>query len=247
MAYHSKTTTSRQPLIPIFTLNYDWTFEKLAVEQMNRYHLVDGFDLLGGSWDASRFENAAPMADKITIVLSKLHGSTNWLGGVKSMGSFPTDREESDPQMPPYGFGMIYPAYDHEKWFGKEHWSSISGAGGMFQSWVEREPYRTLYALLRDTLEDAQLLIVIGYSFHDKEVNQHVLGWVNADEARKVLVVDPGIERYIKRDDAKHWEPPFEALKSSESDTHWSRFVWLQGRFGDTSTSKKLIEVIRAA
>jgi hypothetical protein len=31
--------SGHQPIVPIFTLNYDWTFEKLAIENADRYHL----------------------------------------------------------------------------------------------------------------------------------------------------------------------------------------------------------------
>jgi hypothetical protein len=82
--------SSLQPIVPIFTLNYDWTFEKLAIERTTRYELVDGFELLGGEWDAHRFVSAQPTPGKVTMALFKLHGSTSWLlgGTVKSMGSF---------------------------------------------------------------------------------------------------------------------------------------------------------------
>src|SRR6478672_10206557 len=64
----------KQATVPIFTLNFDWTFEKLAVEASNRYHLADGFELLGGAWDASRLEILKPVRGKINIALFKLHG-----------------------------------------------------------------------------------------------------------------------------------------------------------------------------
>src|SRR5205085_823565 len=59
--------SSLQPVVPIFTLNYDWTFEKLAVEQMKRYHVVDGFELLGGTWDARRFSELKPQSPERPI------------------------------------------------------------------------------------------------------------------------------------------------------------------------------------
>src|SRR6266851_6975200 len=57
-----KSLSGRQAVIPIFTLNYDWTFEKLAIEGTARYRLIDGFELLGGAWDAGRFADIKPEA-----------------------------------------------------------------------------------------------------------------------------------------------------------------------------------------
>lgn len=34
--------SGHRPVVPIFTLNYDWTSEKLAIEDPQRYHLTDG-------------------------------------------------------------------------------------------------------------------------------------------------------------------------------------------------------------
>lgn len=111
-----KCLSARQAVIPVFTLNYDWAFEKLAVECMSRYHLIDGFDLLGGPWDAGRFSKIKAAAGKMNIALFKLHGSTNWLPGgpVKSMGSFTPDTESQNEGYPPHQFEMIYPGHAHE-------------------------------------------------------------------------------------------------------------------------------------
>ena len=240
--------SSHQPVVPIFTLNYDWSFEKLAIEEMKRYQLVDGFELLGGTWDASRFANVVPASHKTNIVLFKLHGSTNWLPGgpVKSMGSFPPDLE-SDDGMPPHQFEMVYPGHAHEKWFGKEAWGPLSGPNGMFGSWDEREPYQTLYAQLHQIFRRAQLIVVIGYAFHDQRVNREIVEAVKANDGRMVLVVDPGIERYVKQSNSTHWDPPFEWMKLSEPNCPWSRFIWLQGCFGDKSATTAIVDAIRSA
>ena len=88
--------SGQQPVVPIFTLNYDWTFEKLAIENPQRYHLTDGFEVLGGNWDAERFATMRPSRKKINLALFKLHGSTCWLGGMKSMGRFEERTETMD-------------------------------------------------------------------------------------------------------------------------------------------------------
>jgi hypothetical protein len=241
------TVSSLQPVVPIFTLNYDWTFEKLVIEKMERYELVDGFELLGGTWDARRFNKLKPVADKINIALFKLHGSTNWLGGgpTKSLGHFPSDDHHHYSQYPPYGFEMVYPGHEHEKWFGKEDWHDINPLVG--DSWDKREPYETLHNYLNQVTGNARLIVVVGYSFHDKRVNAQVAEVVNGNERTQVLVVDPGSERYVKATDSKHWTPPFDWLQFDRFgfECRWSQFVWLQGRFGERRTTKGIVDAVR--
>jgi hypothetical protein len=128
---------SRQGIAPIFTLNYDWTFEKLAIELNSHYHLADGFELLGGDWGAARLSNIKPVRGKTNIALYKLHGSTNWLPGgpVKSMGSFQAERESGDNGYPPHQFEVIYPGHAHEHWFGDEYWGKLNEADGVREPW----------------------------------------------------------------------------------------------------------------
>ncbi|HEX2254472.1 MAG TPA: hypothetical protein VHQ65_14480 [Thermoanaerobaculia bacterium] len=155
-------TSVHQPVVPVFTLNYDWTFEKLAIERMAEYQLSDGFELLGGTWVSGRLTQLKPVSGKTNIALCKLHGSTNWLAGgpVKSLGSFPSLTTQ-DPDFPPHQFDMVYPGHVHEKWFGKESWRPIHGPDVMFGPWIEQEPYSTLYELLGSVLRSAHLLVSV--------------------------------------------------------------------------------------
>lgn len=115
----------QQPVVSIFTLNYDWSFEKLAIENAHRYQLTDGFELLGGTWDGERFTKLRPSRKKINLALFKLHGSTCWLGGIKSMGRFEArrDGDSADDGYPQQQFDMVYPGHAHEMSLGKEYWT----------------------------------------------------------------------------------------------------------------------------
>lgn len=240
--------STRQPVVPIFTLNYDWTFEKLAIERTNQYQLIDGFELLGGRWDADRFSKMEPEAGKINIALFKLHGSTNWLPGgpVKSMGSFPAERESGDDSLPPHLFEMVYPGHAHELWLGKESWGHLNGSDGMFEPWNESDPYKTLHAHLHDLSRRVDLIVVIGYAFHDERVNSEIVEAVNTNDQTRVLVVDPGIERHVKASGTTHQEAPFQSLAFGPSQCNWSRFDWLMGRFGDNRVTTQLVRAISA-
>jgi hypothetical protein len=243
-----KSLSGRQAVIPIFTLNYDWTFEKLAIEETARYRLIDGFELLGGAWDSGRFADIKPEAGKTNIALFKLHGSTNWLPGgpVKSMGSFAPDTESGNDGYPPHQFEMIYPGHAHESWFGDEYWGRLNDSAGPVEPWAEREPYKTLHAHLHDLMRQAELIVVIGYAFHDKLVNSELAAALDANERARVLVVDPGITRYVKRQGTTHQDAPFEFLKLGPLECNWSRFIWLAGKFGDKRVAAQLVRAITA-
>jgi hypothetical protein len=241
-----KFVAERQPSVPVFTLNYDWTFEKLAIENMDRYHLMDGFDLMGGTWDASRFAGRT-MRRKVNVRLFKLHGSTSWLPGgpVKSLGSF----DESDPEtgdgFPPYQFEMIYPGYTHEMWLGKEAWQRLADSSGTFGPRIDGDLYSLLQAYLARAARTAAVIVVIGYAFHDRRVNAAPFEGLRANKRRRMLVIDPGIERYVRRTDTTHYEPPFEWLKFSLEDIPWSRVTWGQACFGEPETTTALLNNLR--
>jgi hypothetical protein len=233
----------QQPVVPIFTLNYDWTFEKLAVENARRYHLTDGFELLGGTWDAERFAKVRPSRKKINLALFKLHGSTCWLGGMKSMGRFEARSAEDDEDgYATRPFDMVYPGHAHEMSFGKEYWDRASDPRGTQWPWREQDPYKTLYAHLHQMTRRAKVIVVIGYAFHDKLVNQEI---TKASRHAKIIVVDPGIERYDKGTDTTRTDPPFQWLKYNADGTPWSRFYFLDEKFGPPNTTQMLLKGIR--
>ena len=213
---------------------------------MNRYQLIDGFELLGGQWDANRFSETEPATGKLNIALFKLHGSTNWLPGgpVKSMGRFQPEVEFEDDSFPPHQFEMVYPGHGQETWFGKESWQHLNDPRGMFNPWSEREPYATLHAHFHKVAQRAGFIVVIGYAFHDDRVNLELVEAVNANNRPRVLVVDPGI----------HQLAPFHSLTfgplflgGRKVETDWSRFDWLRGNFGDKRITRKMIDAICSA
>ena len=234
---------TRQSVIPIFTLNYDWTFEKLAIENMKSYHLIDGFDLMGGTWDPSRFE-ASLVRRKINLKLFKLHGSTNWLPGgpLKSLGAFCTNDTDGSDGFPSYQFDMIYPGHAYEMWLGKEAWQRLSDTSGIFGPRIEDEPYQTLQRHLHQAARRAAVIVVIGYAFHDTRVNAAIFGALAANKRRRLLVVDPGVERYVRRTNTTHQEPPFEWLKYTLQDVPWSRVKWVEAKFGEPMVTSALLK-----
>jgi hypothetical protein len=226
----------KQQIAPIFTLNYDWTFEKLAIEQKQRYHLVDGFELLGGTWSSRRLSRIDVRPGKTTIALFKLHGSTNWLPGLtKSLGRFEPSEDDASGR----ALTMVYPAHRHEREFGDEYWSQAAPDDS--PSWMNREPYETLYREFARWTKRARLIVIIGYAFGDKHVNEKIAAAMNAPRGPKVLVIDPGRDG---AQDSDYWAPPFGALKFSELDWKWSQVHWLRGCFGAQGVTESLANAI---
>lgn len=224
--------SKRQSRVPIFTLNYDWTFERLAVERPKRYNLIDGFELLGGIWNPQCF-SASPAAGKITISLCKLHGSTTWIGDgpIKSLANFATSGKKDGAR-----FVMIPAGHAYEISMGDEYWRQPQPDDAVLPL-LTAEPFKTLQAMFRKALRSANTLIVIGYAFHDRHINHQMEQALSANRDLRLFVVDPG---------TRYGQAPFECLKSSGFETDWSRFHWLQLRF-DQDTTAEVVKALSAA
>jgi hypothetical protein len=74
----------------IFTLNYDWTFERLGADFSQDYELVDGFEPLGGEWKPSRFSSgrSAEGQDQRSPLQTSRLDELAVGGPVKSMSNF---------------------------------------------------------------------------------------------------------------------------------------------------------------
>jgi len=121
-----------------------------------------------------------------------------------------------------------------------------SGEDSMAAPWCETDPYKTLHAHLQSETQGAALTVVIGYAFHDRLVNEALAAAVNANRQARVLVVDPGITRTVRRTGATHRDPPFEHLKLGLLECRWSGFTWLAGKFGDKRVAAALVREIEA-
>jgi hypothetical protein len=117
----------------------------------------------------------------------------------------------------------------------------------MFGPWAEREPYKTLNAHLHQPLPKADRIVIIGYAFHHKIVKAELAAALDANQDAQVLVADPGITRHVKRTNTTRQEPPFEFLKlGGEPEFPWSRFTWLEGRFGNKPVADAMVKWIAA-
>lgn len=240
---------------PIFTLNYDWTFEELCIVQGSSFKLTDGFSsLLGGDWSSDNFAKFMLSEDRIDICLFKLHGSTCWVGGIKSLGSF-----DGSQRKPKYGFEsgesspfeIVYPGYRREVRLGDESWSMPGLEGDMSIGWRQQEPYSIMYQYLDECLAVTRVVVIIGYSFHDNDVNARFAKTFRENKQVHFVVIDPGHKWKKKLPDGSKevwYEPPYQwSLDFMDLDPEaWNnRLHWIRGKFGTMSSQDRLLAKVK--
>ena len=159
--------------INIFTLNYDLTFESVLNSATVKI-LDNGFSERDIShtkiryW-SSDFDNPN---SPTKINLFKLHGSIDWEYNQESE-EISIKESITDDQEPLIIFGS-------------------------YSKMLSFDPFLYILSHFRSLLEQATIFIVIGYSFHDKYINNLLIQQLsrNSDEdiPKKLLIVDPSLK-----------------------------------------------------
>ena len=160
----------------MFTTNYDPSIETLC--RSKGWHLVDGFGhdpwRQEYSWNRNVFDEFKSSGEP-TVVLFKIHGSTNWISDsktiVKSVSIHAAEVEDG------YQNVMIYPATRKV---------AIS------------EPYFTCYDYLGKCLSSAEFCLVVGYSFRDYDVLMRFRAAAIANQKLQVAILDPNASTICK-------------------------------------------------
>lgn len=162
--------------IGIVTLNYDQLLERAGAQ----------FDLPVSTgaeqWDGSThwtFEDGA-------IPLLKLHGSMTWRGS-RSLN------DESGNLVPAMGFFEVGGLNEAAP-------NKLLTPTVIFGSGSKNSPYSAFPALTRklhDWLDEAELLVVVGYSFRDQHVDAAIYRWASLDPNRRIVLIDPYPRRLI--------------------------------------------------
>ena len=172
----------RSPL-KVFTLNWDTAWEALRDNEIAKAELhkilgssanadpiAEGFRLVGRDWVFERDTLQQQMASS-RMTLVRLHGSIRWRRHRDSKEV----RYAADPGFPlPYTGQepcLIYP-------------------GGKFDL-IEKEPWASLFEIFKKELQNAQVLLIIGYSFRDGHVNQLLLEGMDANSSLQILAANP--------------------------------------------------------
>ena len=160
------------PLV-VFTTNYDPVVEVLCRNKLDA-RLIDGFRLDAAhyeyAWDRDVFDSASFQPEKKSLVLFKLHGSTNWVQRdtriVKSAPMFSGDDDLHKNV-------LIFPAT---------------------RKVAIEDPYFTSYDYLGKCLFYANRCLVIGYSFRDYDALSRFKAAQIENPNLAITVLDPKAE-----------------------------------------------------
>mgnify|MGYP000984800183 FL=1 len=180
--------TARKPSdsrIQLFTTNYDTLFEQAA--QAGGFVIIDGFSftqprVFSGRYfdydivnrERTRLKQEDSFVSKV-FHLYKLHGSLNWVKNNYKI------RQEDNPDRPL----IIYPA------------------SSKYESSYE-QPYFEMMSRFQQALrKENVLLIVIGFGFQDKHIQNVILEAVNQNPSFQLVIVNYNSDGGINRDDLK--------------------------------------------
>ena len=102
--------------------------------------------------------------------LLKLHGSVDWF----------SHRSDSAGELPHVRFMTLA----HERAYGEP--AVIFGEGSKLRA---EGPFLELLLAWATDLNDAESLLVVGYSFRDPHVNETIARWFNAEDTRAIVLL----------------------------------------------------------
>ncbi len=165
--------------LPVFTTNYDTVIEDFVDASQEGFELVDGFST--GSrreWfpDTTFHQFRADSTPTRRILLFKLHGSSTW----RVRRNTRQFTKESTAE----------PASDQSAYENALVWPGLTKA-------IKTGPYQTNYAYLEACLGNAELCIVIGFSFRDDVIRDIIQNAINSNAGLQLAIIDPEVERIV--------------------------------------------------
>lgn len=161
--------------INVFTTNYDGTIEEF-IRHSNLYRLVDGFRPDNNQefvFEPSIFEDEFD-SEPSPIFLYKLHGSLNWVKRRHTILRISVE-QKLDPAK--YTNLIVYP--------------TLSPKGDSDQM-----PYKFLFKRFEFTMDETDILIVVGFSFRDKEITDKIREQFVKEKKRLIIISPSGAYDY---------------------------------------------------
>ncbi|NWG36013.1 SIR2 family protein [Nitrososphaera sp.] len=157
----------------IFTTNYDRAVEQFCILNSAAFKLIDGFGPDSGlgmyTWTNNTYLQQDRENDRKSVYLYKLHGSLDWKrnsdGIIVKTG---IERRTNDPNISENI--AIMP--------------TISPKDG-----AEKEPFKTILQHFSRFMNEADVCIVIGYSFRDAHINEVFSSFLS--HSGRLIVVSP--------------------------------------------------------
>lgn len=153
--------------LKIFSLNYDLVFENILGSTSDNL-IETGFTSELVSKEMIRVWNDASFSDensKAKLHIYKLHGSLNW------------------------EYDSVYELIKEKKILndGKEPLIIFGSANKM----LSFDPFLFILSEFRKRLSSSSLIVVVGYSFHDKYINNLLIQQLQQSNTRRMIIVDP--------------------------------------------------------
>jgi hypothetical protein len=153
------------PVLPIFTTNYDLTFEAISLKEPD-FRICNGMQPEGMSfhWDPTGYRNR-----DYSFAIFRMHGCSHWM---KEQGTGRIFYQESPDRR-----GRTY----HEPCLlypvpGKENQ-------------IFDEPFRTAYWYFEQALAAASRIIIIGYSGRDPVIQAYLREALQRDSSKRLFIV----------------------------------------------------------
>ncbi len=156
-------TNDEEYFINFFTLNYDLVFENVFNSE-NAKPLNNGFT--NNNWEPTSFD-----IPQTKINLFKIHGSLDWYCKNDETRSLPNYEIAFNKLEPEERKPHLILGYENK----------------LFSV----DPFFTLLQNFIRKLEEASLVVVIGYSFFDAYLNNILIKFLNSSENKKLFIVDP--------------------------------------------------------
>lgn len=168
-----KYLTPSKSVIPIFTTNYDKAIEKYCATQ-EKVFLIDGFQYNQKTkierWGINNFDNFKPKKNNLNLCLFKMHGSIFWYRVEKEIIYSPISTQNpSDGRIEPV---IIFPTDDKDYN-------------------INFDPFITSYCYLQRCLDNAKVIIFIGYSFRDYITITFLKSALRFNSQSKIIIIDP--------------------------------------------------------
>lgn len=163
-----------QGSLTIATLNYDNCMELACSASECPY--TTGIE----HWSRSN-TSSDPFTCSTGILLLKLHGSINWI--VKSSSTKSVLPHHIIELLSDEDMGKDNPHYQPAVIFGQKNKLTAEG------------PYLDIFRAFQRELSGSNRLTVAGYSFGDEHINIYLSQWLNADQSRRIRIIDPSFDR----------------------------------------------------
>jgi hypothetical protein len=167
------------------TLNHDTVVEQILGAR--EIGFADGFvDAESGyhrEFDRRALENAG-----LPATLLKLHGSVSWTV-IQDKNGTQKDAQITDP----WGFDRYRTEHPGVEFLDMQKRHLIGTHNKMLA--YSKPMYWHLFNVFRNRLEDSTTLIVAGYGFRDKGINEIIIDWVDSNPTHTLIVIDPFITK----------------------------------------------------